>query len=579
MPVRSGIGIAAPAGAHDGLRALLRRLRRAAGRIRRVRLGWVTCRHGYLESLARTGQAQPLPAADGEGLALLSVDAGTAERLLAGQSEDSDGRVLGAWTVQGRIGQWVGVCRETELAHVADLESHWIAGRAQALPCAGTLRHGLRLEVRNLGSDGDAGRWEVTLDARRLLRLDRVETEAGALEIPELASMRLTREVALPGGRALVVPQLHNPFPPGEPAESRRRPGPERDLLVVVCPQGGRDLDAADPGPSDNTITLPETGGAEGADATELYDIADLLECVGQFAGPDLSLAAADEGARGANPASAERAAPRPTVDDLLAAFRQLTAGRRLFGELRAQDQALVTRGTAAGHRVLAHFLRGVRRQARLMVTLDSRLCRAGRPLPADAARRLAGDGAAPRLELAEAQALLESLGERISVLSAPRIVTFVGQRAHIFVGEQGKYVAGYRVRSAPAGTTLEPDLRTWNAGTVIGLRAVPSPDRRQVVVDLDLACTAHVEDREYRFEVVLDGEKRERLPLQLPRLAHSRITSTCVVADGAACALTGDLDDGVGKRASSAEPDVILLSPRLTDAGGPGDGEGRREK
>lgn len=586
-PVRNGLGIRAPATTARRARSLLERLRRASWRFRGVRLAWLSCRTRLRERLERDGEAVPSNG-PGERPGALCVSHEVAARLLSSTAEGADGRVLGSWLLRGRLGEWLEVAREVEVSYAGDLELCRLAGRLQALPMPSQTWHGLRSRVRALGRSGaDAESWEVDAEPRRLLHLDRIETAWGAIEIPATASSRVRVRAEIPANRALLVPLPYDPFGTAPTGESRTRGEGARELLLLLEPLPSTDDERAvlgdgasaanaqehPPSPVPEAFTPPET--------LELYDVSDLLAEVADYPPPRLGLPAMGQEA-GPPP----RAVRSPSTEDLLAVLRRLVGDRALFTELRAEKGTWIARAGAEGHAVLRRFLEDVRSGGNLLALLECRLLQCPSPIPEEVVRKL--ESAAPATGASGAQepragpaspgtvdAAVATLGAGARLISAPMVSVFVGQRAHIFVGEQGAYVALFRAKAAAAagagaGSGIEegpePELRTWNAGASIGLRAVPAPDRRRLAIEVEILASSHTENRDFPFFVTTAGGERVRHALELPRMTRFRLTSTAIVQDGAWRVLAGHARPSRSEGGDGVdEPDLLLLSPRLT--------------
>ena len=73
-----------------------------------------------------------------------------------------------------------------------------------------------------------------------------------------------------------------------------------------------------------------------------------------------------------------------------------------------------------------------------------------------------------------------------VSIVSAPRITVFSGQRAYVLVSTQRAYVAALaQVRGPDGGTTYEPSVDFVDTGIVLDVRAMASADRKYVTLTL----------------------------------------------------------------------------------------------
>ncbi|MBI5367089.1 MAG: hypothetical protein HZA54_08630 [Planctomycetes bacterium] len=627
-PVRNGIGLCGSRGAERGAAATLDLLRRAALRFRRLRVAWLSVSAATLRRLEEGGAAVPgvsagtaAAEADTAGVAGppvgTAISAAAADALLEGAGAGAGGAsglVLGAWSLCGRIGQTLEVSREAEIAYVGDLAPARAAGQGQWLPRAARLRHGLTVELQALGSarggagGGAAEAWAITWDLRRLQRLEEMAAAGGRLELPVLARQRRRVVVGLPAGGALLVPLPYEPgsaVGPTAPAAGRDRGEPERRFVLLLMPLGRIEPAVAPTGPPEPAAEVgsPAAGagagaapgpdsGAAAAESLELYEVADLLAQVADYGAAPMGVTGGSAAPGSASVAKAPPPAPASgpgpaTVADLMAAFERLTRGLAggaaggggpagsLFGELAPQGTILMARGSARAHRRLQDFLTGVRRQQNLLVRIEVRVAQVEGAAAERVRQELAGAAGAGEVfaDAATARALVAGDRPGVRLVCAPRLATFAGQRANLFVGEQTAYVAEYDTVAAGVAEIVDPRVGTTTTGVTLAVRAVPTPDRRQVVLEVEWRTARAGETRKHEFALAVGGGREERLTLDLPQSEHEGLVAGLVVPDGGAYVLRRERQSAPGQPAGL---ELVVVEARLStldaaEAPGPG--------
>jgi hypothetical protein len=156
----------------------------------------------------------------------------------------------------------------------------------------------------------------------------------------------------------------------------------------------------------------------------------------------------------------------------------------------------LIVTQTADVHEQVRTLLRDLRDAREAQITVETRFITiddaAAATLPESLQRRLAivraGAGTEPSIDgapltLPEEVALVL---KKSNTLTAPRITLFSGQRAYVMTGTQTAYVADVTVsRRADGSATTQASIDVAQAGVVLDLHALASPDHRRVTLTL----------------------------------------------------------------------------------------------
>lgn len=252
---------------------------------------------------------------------------------------------------------------------------------------------------------------------------------------------------------------------------------------------------------------------AEGpAAVTRVYDVRDLLVEVPDFDNaPQLGFRGSGGGT--GKPVSRPTPTTQPTTDaravELAALVRRSIdpdtweARPRAVTPLAGQ---LVVTQTPDVHARVAEFLREMREARQVTVTIAAKLITVDesilRRLPSPTRERLlaeppAGVGGSATATTGPAPASAEDVaaimdavrsgrGAGTSVLTAPQVTLFSGQRAYVMVSNQRAYVADFTATSQPSGQwTVASKTAIVEGGALFDVRAAASADRTSVTLDL----------------------------------------------------------------------------------------------
>lgn len=128
--------------------------------------------------------------------------------------------------------------------------------------------------------------------------------------------------------------------------------------------------------------------------------------------------------------------------------------------------------------------------------------------------------------------------GDKIKVLSAPRLSAYDGQSANISTINQISYIQDYAVETGNTTTISDPIIGVVQEGLVLDLKPVLSKDGKYVTVELN-GTWSKVQRPIPELEVgLLDGSPKVKI--QLPEVTTSRMRANATMPDGAAALVGG---------------------------------------
>ena len=126
---------------------------------------------------------------------------------------------------------------------------------------------------------------------------------------------------------------------------------------------------------------------------------------------------------------------------------------------------------------------------------------------------------------------------DRSTVVVAPRLTAYNGQRANVTVLNQVSYISDFDVEIAQASQIGDPIVQTLRDGVILDLRPVVSSDRR--FITMELRPTVAILTRPIAtFQTTLANGPP--VTIQLPELQIQRIRTTVTMPDNATLLLGG---------------------------------------
>lgn len=126
---------------------------------------------------------------------------------------------------------------------------------------------------------------------------------------------------------------------------------------------------------------------------------------------------------------------------------------------------------------------------------------------------------------------------ERINTVTAPKLMVYNTQRAHLMVLNEVAYVKDFDVEIAQASVIADPIIDKIREGVVLDVRPIVSHDRRYVTLELRPTVATLVRPIR-RFTAQLANGSA--VTMQLPELRKQSINTTVVVPDGGTLLLGG---------------------------------------
>jgi general secretion pathway protein D len=164
-------------------------------------------------------------------------------------------------------------------------------------------------------------------------------------------------------------------------------------------------------------------------------------------------------------------------------------------GAIRELSGQLIITATPQMHDAIGKLLLQIREARGVQIAVEARFISID-PAVLDKAMgerfksTIGKSGAATVWQLAddEVQAVLKATqeGKQSTLLTAPRITLFNGQRAFVNVSTQTPYISGFTVTKKDAGETrYEPKVGMVDSGVMLDVRATASADRRFATLTL----------------------------------------------------------------------------------------------
>jgi hypothetical protein len=240
-------------------------------------------------------------------------------------------------------------------------------------------------------------------------------------------------------------------------------------------------------------------------------------------------------------------------------------------GSLREAQGHLVITQTRANHDALLALLQSRRSARGVQVVVEVRFITSPaleKELARDPVARGDGGGGAsdelwPQLlDDAAVQRILRTAQreKQSTLITAPRLTLFDGQRAYATVSRQVAYVADVRLNAA--GTDVEPLIDLVSTGIVIDLRAAVSDDRRFATLTLRPQLASLVD--------LVPSTRPEKLvgkpvTVQIPYVEKTSADTTVTIPDGktALYRLRSRVEPPM-KNAPRPKTQLMLVTPRI---------------
>lgn len=202
-----------------------------------------------------------------------------------------------------------------------------------------------------------------------------------------------------------------------------------------------------------------------------------------------------------------------------------------------AEGHRLLIVTSDAKHRLVRDFFDQLRAARRVQVTVEGRFITIGDGSSGqvdEALTRATGEAEGPVfLNDAQVNSLLRAAqaSPKATIVTAPRITLYNGQRAYALVATQQAYVSDLTARQAADGSAMyDSKIDIADSGIVFEARATASDDRRHVTLYLHPRLTDLLGMDDLRVGVDSAGID---LTVQRPRMWTAEIHKTVTVPDG----------------------------------------------
>ena len=126
---------------------------------------------------------------------------------------------------------------------------------------------------------------------------------------------------------------------------------------------------------------------------------------------------------------------------------------------------------------------------------------------------------------------------DRSTLVIAPRLTAYNGQRANVTVLNQVSYISDFDVEIAQASQIGDPIVQTLRDGVILDLRPVVSADRRFITMELRPTVAILTRPIATFSTTLANGPP---VTIQLPELAVQRVRTTVTMPDGGTLLLGG---------------------------------------
>ncbi|MGE0190830.1 MAG: hypothetical protein AB7T63_02205 [Planctomycetota bacterium] len=152
---------------------------------------------------------------------------------------------------------------------------------------------------------------------------------------------------------------------------------------------------------------------------------------------------------------------------------------------------------------------------------------------------------------------LIKKHAKGLTVVTAPRLATYDGQRANISILNQIAYVQDYEVEISNDVSVADPIIGTLNEGLVVDLRPHVAADDKAIT--LEVSVTEAEVNRPIPEIQVAAGPST--VTLQVPEMHVRQMRSTVTLADGHAAMLVGE---GNSPEGGAATRRVVIVRAGL---------------
>jgi hypothetical protein len=230
------------------------------------------------------------------------------------------------------------------------------------------------------------------------------------------------------------------------------------------------------------------------------------------------------------------------------------------LGAIREEKGEFIITQTPANHEKILEKLQRLRAPRSLQVTLETRYLTGEMVMKAMGDRDAWGAGDARLfkrfLSDDEVAQLIEinRADRKGSMIAAPRITLFSGQRSYVLVSRQSAYVADIK----PAGAKFETVVDVIQSGVLLNARAQASADRKQVTLTLNPRLSTLLSFLPKRWPKSPPG--RDDLIVQVPIVQETSLDATVTLPVGMSAAYRLQPVNRPTTNPSEPPPDPVVM-------------------
>lgn len=282
------------------------------------------------------------------------------------------------------------------------------------------------------------------------------------------------------------------------------------------------------------TLTGPRQRAGDAADESVVTRVYDVRFLISQRSTPDF---VADEHGWPAEPAKTAAPTRSEVARELITritstidppSWRSNTGSTGSIGEIAGQ---LIVTQKQANQRAVESLLAAIKRERGAQITVEARIIRsdaAEKLLYGDPGATADADGSPKIIDDAIVRDLLAGVTQdgASSVIRAPRITLFNGQRAFLIIGDETAYTKSY----VQIDDRFDPVTDVVKSGMFVDATAMLSADRKYVTLRLRPQQTALEAIAVSRWP---DSPPGQDLMIQTPQIAVAKLDTTITMPDG----------------------------------------------
>jgi len=341
----------------------------------------------------------------------------------------------------------------------------------------------------------------------------------------------------------------------------------KKALSVILADAGGSAVKLGFVA-EDGVITVSTEEDLHRNVTTRVYDVRDLIVQPVNFTPPNQFAPQSTT-----QPAPEEQPSRQQQIDSLITLIIESIApdtwrqAGGTIGSIQELSGQLIITQIPENQKLILALLDQLRETRAVQVLVEARFLMMNvKDLPGDLKSRLSpalADKGVVFLDSAEADSIVKKAAAdvRSSLLAAPRVILFNGQRAYVSVGSPTAYVSNYvAIKSSNGDTRFEPQVSKLDTGLLFDVMATASADRKYVTLSLNPRDTKLLQFVPEPWS----GAKDTQLLVQKPVLSVREAATTVTVPDGKVVVLTATDEEQVIEVSDKPTTRTIKADQRL---------------